>query len=210
MAFGISFTRTFKHSPWVDAVDRVSAAGDNGFNIRFKRLEEDLDTIGQRFTEVSTALDDLAATKAAVRTVALPALLTTVGASGWNLVGDLFSTPVTPVTARLDGDRVATGAMPVVLPNQGTILGFQAFGSIPGPPATVRIDLARLNLDGTGQKTVVRIQASSTEAFRERAPNPSDAAIQPQAGYYIMATVNGTAADTAVQLTGFSVRVQEG
>ncbi|MEU8471617.1 hypothetical protein AB0F30_27545 [Streptomyces sp. NPDC029006] len=203
MAFGISFTRTFKHSPWVDAVDRVSAAGDNGFNIRFKRLEEDLDTIGRRFTDVSTALDSLAVTKAAVRTVALPALLTTFGASGWDLVS-------TPGTARLDGEAEATGAMPVVLPNEGTILGFQAFGSIPGPPATVRIDLARLNLDGTGQKTVVRIQASSTEAFRERAPNPSDAAIEPKASYCIIATVNGTAADTAVQLTGFSVRVQEG
>lgn len=34
MAFDISFRRPFKHRPRVDAVDRVTASGDNGFNVR--------------------------------------------------------------------------------------------------------------------------------------------------------------------------------
>ncbi|WP_159050159.1 hypothetical protein [Streptomyces sp. MMG1533] len=202
MAFGISFRRTFKHTPWIDAVDRVSAAGDNGFNIRFRRLEEDLDTIGQRFEAVSTALDSLAATEAAVRTIALAPLLTPIGESGWDLA-------TTPGTALLKGDGTAKGAMPVPLPEAGRIVGFQAFGTIVQTPASVRIDLTRRALDGSGEKLIARIQASSSEEFREKVPNSEAAGIDPQAGYYIIASVNGTGLNTSVMLTGFRVRYEE-
>ncbi|MCX5323896.1 hypothetical protein, partial [Streptomyces sp. NBC_00120] len=139
MAFGISFARTFKHTPWIDAVDRVSAAGDNGFNIRFQRLGEDLDTIGDRFTTVSAALDSLVRVGGAERTLVVPPLLTPVGgASDW----DLSTTPG-KASVRGEVDTVGiTGAVPVTLPAPGRILGFQAFGTI-AQAAEVRVDLTR-------------------------------------------------------------------
>ncbi|MCX5052095.1 MULTISPECIES: hypothetical protein [unclassified Streptomyces] len=206
MAFGISFTRTFKHTPWIDAVDRVSAAGDNGFNIRFKGLEEDLDTIGERFTTVSAALDSLVRVGGAERTLVIPPLLTPVGgASGWDL-------STTPGTASVFGEVDAvgiTGAVPVTLPGAGRILGFQAFGAI-GQVAEVRVDLTRRSLGANGDEAViVRIQASESAAFRERPPDPSKARIDPQAAYYITARVGGTSVLSSVTLTGFRVRYQE-
>ena len=37
-----SFTPTFTHKPWIDNVDRIRAAGADGFNIRFGAVENDL------------------------------------------------------------------------------------------------------------------------------------------------------------------------
>jgi len=59
MVHEIEFRRSFHHLAWVDGVDRVSAAGDNGFNARFAAIEADLDSIGACIDDVSQALDDV-------------------------------------------------------------------------------------------------------------------------------------------------------
>jgi hypothetical protein len=55
----ISYTPTFQHHPWVDRVDRVEAAGPNGFNSRFNAIESDLRQLSGVVTEIATTLDDL-------------------------------------------------------------------------------------------------------------------------------------------------------
>jgi hypothetical protein len=53
----ISFTPTFRHTEWVDRVDRVVAAGPNGFNTRFNAIESDLRQVSTVVTQIGTALD---------------------------------------------------------------------------------------------------------------------------------------------------------
>jgi hypothetical protein len=42
----ITYSRTFSHQDWIDNEDVVQAEGENGFNLRFHALEDELDTIG--------------------------------------------------------------------------------------------------------------------------------------------------------------------
>ena len=41
------YTPKFQHQEWVDNVDRVSAGGLNGFNVRFLAIQEDLFKLGE-------------------------------------------------------------------------------------------------------------------------------------------------------------------
>lgn len=202
MAFGISFQRTFKHRPWIDAVDRVAAAGDNGFNVRFQMLEADLDTIGSRFAAVSTALDSLVAVGGAARSVAIAPLLTTVGSVGWD--------HSTPGEARKGATaEVAKGAVPVSLPAGGTITRFHAFGTCSGV-GRLKLDLVRRNLAGGGEVKVVQLVAQPSGSFTlEKAPDPANAVVDAKAGYFILAQTDGAATGDTMALTGFKVTYTE-
>jgi hypothetical protein len=52
----VSYTPTFHHTVWVDRVDRVEAAGPNGFNVRFNAIESDLRQMSTVVTDIDTAL----------------------------------------------------------------------------------------------------------------------------------------------------------
>jgi hypothetical protein len=49
----ISYTPTFHHIAWLDRVDRVEAAGPNGFNSRFNAIESDLRQVSTVVTQIS-------------------------------------------------------------------------------------------------------------------------------------------------------------
>src|SRR5262249_440155 len=53
---------TFQHIDWVDGVSVVQAettSGEDGFNVRFHRIEHDLDAIGTELAKVLQCLGDL-------------------------------------------------------------------------------------------------------------------------------------------------------
>jgi len=53
------FTRSFLHQDWVDGEDVVQAeqtTGEDGFNLRFRRIETDLDSIGRDLAEAFLCL----------------------------------------------------------------------------------------------------------------------------------------------------------
>jgi hypothetical protein len=52
----ISYTPTFHHTVWLDRVDRVEAAGPNGFNVRFNAIESDLRQVSTVVADIDTAL----------------------------------------------------------------------------------------------------------------------------------------------------------
>ncbi|WP_030795941.1 hypothetical protein [Streptomyces sp. NRRL S-337] len=202
MAFGISFEPTFKHTPWVDAVDRVAAGGDNGFNIRFQRLEADLGMVGRRFTDVSAALDALAATAEVVRSVNIAPVLSAVGPAGWDIstAGEASKPP--------ESDE-AQGAVPVTLPASGAITGFRAFGRCSGT-GKLKVDLVRRKLTGGAETKIVQIVAQPDQAFPpEKAPAPADAVIDAGASYFIVAHTDGAAKEDTMVLTGFQVTYKE-
>jgi hypothetical protein len=202
MAFGITFEPTFKHTPWVDAVDRVAAGGDNGFNIRFQRLEADLGTVGRRFTDVSAALDALAATAEVARSVNIAPVLSTVGPAGWEI------SDAGEASKPSDADE-AQGAVAVQLPTSGVITGFRAFGTCSGT-GKLKVDLVRRKLTGGTEKKIVQVVAQPDQAFPpEKAPAPADAGIDPEASYFIVAHTDGAATEDTMVLTGFQVRFRE-
>src|SRR5207248_2583009 len=49
----LSYTPTFFHKPWTDNVSRITAGGEDGFNVRFAAIESDLH-------QVSTVVDKIA------------------------------------------------------------------------------------------------------------------------------------------------------
>jgi hypothetical protein len=48
---GIAYEPEFHHDPWIDNLDRVTAAGDGGFNVRFQTLEAELHRIADAALE---------------------------------------------------------------------------------------------------------------------------------------------------------------
>ncbi|MFF0792257.1 hypothetical protein [Streptomyces spiralis] len=202
MAFSISFEPTFKHTPWVDAVDRVAAGGDNGFNIRFQRLETDLGTVGRCFTEVSSALDSLAATAEVARSVSIAPVLSPVGPAGWAI------SPAGEASKPSESEE-AQGAVAVMLPANGVIIGFRAFGRCSGT-GKLKVDLVRRKLTGGDETKIVQIVAQPDQAFPpERAPASTDAVIDSSASYFIVAHTDGAATEDTMVLTGFQVKYKE-
>ncbi|MFG3497631.1 hypothetical protein [Streptomyces sp. NPDC047928] len=202
MPFDIAFERKFKHKPWVDAVDRVAAGGDSGFNVRFQTLEADLDTIRDRFRDVSRALDQLAATKVVETSLTVPPLLTAVDDAGWVLS--------TPGEADKPAEAAtAKGVMALTLPPGAVITSFRAFGRAGGTVATVRVELKRRKFDGTGESNVVTYATTAGNVFPPaRAPQGGPAAVDPASSYYVVATATGEG-DRLV-LTGFQVNYRLG
>ncbi|MEU2391315.1 hypothetical protein [Streptomyces sp. NPDC007369] len=202
MPFDIAFVRTFKHTPWVDAVDRVAAGGDSGFNVRFKQLETDLDAIRDRFRDVSRALDELAASKVVEASLTVPPLLTTVGGAGW-----VFSTPgEAEKPAEAD---TAKGVMALALPPGAAITSFRAFGSAGGTVAKVRVELKRRKFDGTGESNVVTYATTAGNVFPPaKVPQGGPVTVDSASSYYVAATADGEG-DRLV-LTGFQVNYRLG
>jgi hypothetical protein len=55
----ISYTPGFHPVEWRDNIDRVQAAGDNGFNVRFHDIEDEFDKISDAVRLISDALQAL-------------------------------------------------------------------------------------------------------------------------------------------------------
>jgi hypothetical protein len=45
----IIYNRAFAHQDWIDNEDVVQAEGENGFNVRFHAVEDELDKVGDAF-----------------------------------------------------------------------------------------------------------------------------------------------------------------
>ena len=52
----LSYTPQFEHLDWVDRVDQVVAGGPNGFNVRFRTIERDLQQASTVVGDIATAL----------------------------------------------------------------------------------------------------------------------------------------------------------
>jgi hypothetical protein len=52
----ITYARTFSHLDWIDNEDVVQAEGENGFNVRFHGVEDELDKVGAAFGVVDAEI----------------------------------------------------------------------------------------------------------------------------------------------------------
>ncbi|MFD2348643.1 hypothetical protein ACFSTC_03405 [Nonomuraea ferruginea] len=116
----VTYTPEFRHKDWVDNVDRVRAAGDNGFNVRFHALEAEFARIADIMDKVSDALDALSQTPVPkpVKLTLTPTLITLT--DPWNHVFGGADKP--------SGATDASGMMSVTLPHGATIRELRACG----------------------------------------------------------------------------------
>lgn len=203
MAFTISFQRTFFHKPFMDRVDRVSAPP---FNSRFQQLETDLDTVGDRFTDVNNALNSLAQGVTLERTVNFTPILTQAGPSGWDTTG-------IGVARKAPSATQAYGQMPVALPPGGQITSFRSLGMNTGAGG-LRLALMRQDLTGGAQGAVVSYTAAgqSTDHPFDMSKAPTGGAgidvIDPFFSYFILARLDNAGANDNVFLSGFQIVFQ--
>jgi hypothetical protein len=109
----ISFVPTFQHNDWVDDVDRVEAAGGNGFNVRFRAINSDLRQVSTVVGQVGAKLDTIVANPPLpLKKLTLTPLFTRgpIGNHAWTTtvsagaqgVLDTTGNPPTPTTGNLD------------------------------------------------------------------------------------------------------------
>jgi hypothetical protein len=56
---GITYTRAYAHSDWIDNEDVVQAGGEKGFNQEFHSLESEFDNISATFGVANTAIQNI-------------------------------------------------------------------------------------------------------------------------------------------------------
>ncbi|MGA5823994.1 hypothetical protein ACPC54_39880 [Kitasatospora sp. NPDC094028] len=142
------YVPAFTHTDWIDNEDRVQAAGENGFNIRFHNLESEFRTLADGY--LNPMIDTV------FRTVTSCLSLTPIlapdqpGKPGWELNFDVAQKPATATEAH--------GIMNVVLPDHVVIKSLMVSGDRePNPPGAVpppvfpTIVLRSMPVTGSGQ-----------------------------------------------------------
>jgi hypothetical protein len=152
MAFNIEFNRTFNHRPWTDRKDRVKADGADGFNVRFKALEEDLDTLRERFKEVSAALNTVA-TAAPNRVIAVSPIFSPIRQYDNPTLKYWTTEGYGAALNQQNIDVPVFGVAPVSMPAAGSITSFTVTGTNTGS-GELSLYISRLDPD--------------TESFPER------------------------------------------
>lgn len=196
----IGFTRGFQHEDWVDNVDRVQAAGDNGFNQRFHGIEADLDEIGLIVDLISRALDSLSAAPAALelRESVTPAFVATSG-SGWAHRNG-FAEKGAGLTS-------AAGMTSVSLPHGARVLRLRVVGRNNGG-GNLRIALMRqLVADpGATSEQIARVEGATDPFDQSVAADPPFQRVDDERfKYFITATLNNALAADVVNLTAMQV-----
>lgn len=196
----LSFTRGFQHEDWVDNVDRVQAAGDNGFNQRFHSIEADLDTIGQVVEAISRALDGLSAAPPALelRETVTPAFVATSG-TGWSHRNGFAEKGA--------GQTAAAGMASVSLPHGARILRLRAVGRNNGG-GNLRIALMRqLVADpGATSEQIARVEGTTDPFDQSIAADPQFQRVDDERfKYFVTAQLNNALAADVVAVTGLQV-----
>ncbi|MFB7586851.1 hypothetical protein [Streptomyces sp. NPDC056169] len=156
MTDSIAFTPAFKHTPWVDTRDRVSASGPNGFNIRFDTLQQDLESLSGVVKTIDVAIKAAGQHISVERKLSVaPAFAPLAGDSNWEL--DTNGVAVRPALA-----VSARGIVAVPLPDGAKLLKFRALGTNTGS-GTLNILLVRSPISQTPtQQVLSRVVGTGT------------------------------------------------
>lgn len=194
----VSYVPSFQHTDWVDNVDRVRAAGDNGFNVRFHALEDEFKRLSGVVKQVSDALDALsqAPVPTPVALTLTPALVAT--GTPWDHV---FG-GATKHAGATDG----SGMMAVQLPQGVTIQAFRATGQ--KGSGNLGINLRRQSLAAGANPELIVGLTPGAGPFDQTAAAPVNAAAKvdnTQFRYYITAELDSATAAATVSLSCFQI-----
>jgi hypothetical protein len=194
----VTYTPGFQHVDWIDNVDRVQAAGDNGINVRFHDLEDEFKAISKVVKLISDVLDALSATPPAapVKLTLTPALFAT-GIAWEHVPGGVV---------KAAGKTDANGMMPVQLPDGHRIQSFRATGI--RQSGNLSINLFRQALTGAAAPERIVGVDPPTGAFdrTEQAPPTTVSKVDNgQFRYYLTAELDTAGATQLVALNGFQI-----
>jgi hypothetical protein len=198
----VSFTPTFRHTPWVDNRDRVQASGPNGFNVRFAALEADLQTISGVVTDIDVALDTLEQTPAArTHILTIPPNLQAVS------TGNPWTLDPAGYAVRAAASATAYGIAPVVLPDGVTLASLRGAGQNSGT-GTLRINLMRARLLGVPApaERIARVAGDGNPFDNQVAVDPGLAPVDTSTfRYFVLVTLDGSLPPDTVSLSGFQI-----
>ena len=116
----VSYVPSFHHTAWVDNVDRVQAAGDNGFNVRFQGVEAEFAKLSEVVGQIDGAIARLqAAPTAAPVTLTLTPQLATIGQPWAHQIG---------LAGKTQGQTGASGMQTLALLDRVRIRSLRVIG----------------------------------------------------------------------------------
>lgn len=190
----ISYTPGFKHTDWVDNVDRVRAGGDNGFNVRFHALETEFTRISEVFAQVATALQQPAP---GPLKITLTPTLATLSEPWQQVLGG---------AAKPSGADSASGMMAVTLPHRATIKELRVCGRKDNGNLSVGLRRQSLAAGSTTELIVgVTLGAGNFDTSTAAPATPAARVDNDQYRYYLNADLDSALATAVVQLTCFQI-----
>ncbi|QKV80423.1 Ig-like domain-containing protein [Amycolatopsis sp. Hca4] len=162
----ITFTPTFRHTDWINNVDRIEAGGPNGFNVRYDAIDSDLSQLSTVVGRINTALKFPGVVLGEQRLT--PGLdLVSLPAGEWSYDDTGMARPAV---------AGAQAIMHLSLPEPVALRNFRAIGFYPGPPALFVIRLFRSSLldQNLPPEELAEIRLDSPEAspFDHTVPVP--------------------------------------
>jgi hypothetical protein len=153
----IAYTPTFRHVNWVDNVDRITAGGPNGFNVRFDAIDRDLQQASTLVTAIDAAIGQPAGGSPGQQTLTVP----------------LNGSPGVSITAqgvwRCDNNGAfhpgSTNARTVIfvqLPEQIRLVSMRMLGLFPGGAAKITMSLFRIATVGASPVKDLVAQVTET------------------------------------------------
>lgn len=195
----VRFSPTFTFEPWVNNVDRITAGGPRGFNLKFDAIAADLQAVAGVVGQFNAVLGQPVGSPpgTVVFTPPLDFAVPNTG-PGWTFdeIGALHpvATTTTPVTQ----------VMVLTLPEHIRLQTFRAVGRYPGTPMTFSIGLFRASLLNLGQAPdkiaeITNTTTGITNPFDLSIPATSAfAAVDPNAfRYYILASATQVTATSS-------------
>ncbi|MDQ0000096.1 MULTISPECIES: hypothetical protein [Pseudarthrobacter] len=126
----LNYTPQFAPKDWIDQLDRVSAGGENGFNVRFQAISAEFLTLSRIVKEIRDTLDRLSIqTPVQPVTLTLTPVVFSFSAYPWAQGSGVVQSPA-------NADR-AEGFMPLSLPNGARLVSFTAYGEASGDSLAV-------------------------------------------------------------------------
>ena len=197
----ISYTPAFRHTDWVDNVDRVEAAGQNGFNVRFNTIGSDLRQLSTVVTQINSQLTQLGTRP--VPTVRLnlpPALVVGTGLAPWTIspTGEAVVPP----------NSGSTGVLGLALPDGARVTTFRATGQCQSDTMTVSFMRGIGHFGAASFQDVIRLTANTAPFDISGTADPSLGRIDNNTfHYFIFAQTTGTSPATpgAVAIRAFQL-----
>jgi hypothetical protein len=194
----VSYTPQFTHTDWVDNVDRVRAAGDNGFNVRFRALEAEFRALAEVMGSVGAALEALAQHPPAtpVKLTLTPTLVPI--SDPWDHTDGAAAKP--------PGAEAANGMMAVSLPQGVRITQFRVIGE--KEVGSLSVSLRRQSLAPGSTSVPIVEQNPGIGAFDVPLPAPAgpmSTVDNDQFRYFVQATLDSSDGAADVRLTCFQI-----
>jgi hypothetical protein len=170
----ISFTPTFEFQPWLNNVDRITAGGPRGMNVKFDAIEHDLKAVGQIVGQVNSVLNQPVVGPGVGRFTPALVFNRSLGFTGWGYDADGVLHP-----SPTDTTPVAS-VMGLIMPENVHIGQFRAIGRYPGAPMTFSIGLFRASLTNLTQAPDKIAEITNTTAG---ITNPFDLTVDATASF---------------------------